>query len=159
MSVDTRAVAGRREVHYNSLEELQADVEQLASGEIVSLGNWSAGQVFMHLARAMQMSIDGMDVRAPWFLRLGARLIRGRLIKGPMRPGFKLPAQAETALVPGGTSTEEGLAALRAAIARLQHESPRAVHPLLGALTPEQWMRLHLTHAALHTSFFRAAGK
>ena len=72
MSVDTRAIAGRREVYYNSLEELRADVEDLASGEIVSLGNWSPGQAFMHLARAMQMSIDGIDAQAPWFLRLGA---------------------------------------------------------------------------------------
>jgi hypothetical protein len=158
MSVDTRAIAGRREVYYNSLEDLRADVEDLAAGEIVSLGNWSPGQAFMHLARAMELSIDGFDARVPWFLRLGARLIRNRLIKGPMRAGFKLPQQAETVLVPGTTSTEEGLAAIRAAIDRLERESPRAVHPLLGALTPEQWIRLHLTHAALHMSFLRAAG-
>ena len=158
MSVNTRAVAGRREVYYNSLQDFQDDVEQLASGEIVRLGNWSPGQVFMHLARAMQMSIDGTDATAPWYLRLGARLIRSRLIKGPMQPGFKLPPHAETALVAGATSTEEGLAALRAAIARLEREAPRAAHPLLGALTPDEWLRLHLTHAALHMSFLRPAG-
>ncbi len=38
MSVDTKVAAGRREVYYNSLEELSADVEQLASGEIACLG-------------------------------------------------------------------------------------------------------------------------
>ncbi len=158
-TLNTRVVAGRRKVYYNSLEELRADVEELASGEIVSLGNWSPGQVFMHLARAMQMSIDGIDALAPWYLRLGARLIRSRLIKGPMQPGFKLPPQAETVLVAGATSTEEGLAALRAALDRIEREAPRAVHPLLGALTPEQWIRLHLTHAALHMSFLRPAEK
>src|ERR1700761_8673842 len=105
MSVDTRAVSGRREVYYGTLDELRADVEDLARGEIVSLGNWSPGQNLMHIARGMNMSIDGINARAPWFLRLGARLLRDRIIKGPMRTGFKLPEQAQTVLVPGATST------------------------------------------------------
>jgi hypothetical protein len=157
MSTDTKAIPTRREVYYNSLEDLQADVDDLASGEIVSLGNWSPGQNLAHIARAMNISIDGIDQRAPWYLRLAARLLRDRIIKGPMRAGFKLPPQAETVLVPGVTSTEEGLSALRAAIERIQREPPRAVHPLLGPLTSEQWIRLHLTHAALHMSFLRRA--
>ena len=48
--IDTGKVAGRRELHFNSLEDILADVDRLASSrEIKTLGNWSAGQIFEHV--------------------------------------------------------------------------------------------------------------
>ena len=43
---------GHRELHFKSLEDILADVDRLASSrEIRTLGNWSAGQIFEHVAR------------------------------------------------------------------------------------------------------------
>jgi hypothetical protein len=153
MPVDTAKVKDRRKVEYKSLQDVLADAERLNKGPIKTLGNWSPGQVYSHLAKAMNDSIDGSDVKVSWFMRLIARSMKKKILSGPMSPGFKLPADAQRVLVPGPTSTEDGLAALRAAIARLQTESKRAPSPAFGPMTREEWDKLHLNHAALHMSF------
>jgi hypothetical protein len=152
MPVNTSKVNDRRKVEYTSLQQVLEDAERLSRGKIKPLGNWSAGQVFQHLAWSFNTSIDGTDAQFPWWLRTMARLMRKRLLAGPMPPGFKLPASAQK-VVPGPTSTEVGLAALRAAIARQERESTRAPNPVFGKFTREEWDQLHLKHAALHMSF------
>jgi hypothetical protein len=79
--------------------------------------------------------------------------LKKKLLGGPMAPGVMLPESVAKVTVPGPTTTEEGMAALRSAIARLESESKRAPSPFLGAMTKEEWNRLHLNHSALHMSF------
>ncbi|MFK7777061.1 MAG: DUF1569 domain-containing protein, partial [Gimesia sp.] len=55
--------------------------------------------------------------------------------------------------IPDETSTEEGIAALRAAIARQERETKRVDHPGFGTLTNEEWNDFNLRHAELHMSF------
>lgn len=55
--------------------------------------------------------------------------------------------------MPGETSIDEGLGALRAAVARYKQETKRSPHPALGKLTPGEWIQFHLRHAELHMSF------
>ncbi len=153
MPVDTGKLSNRREVHYTSLQDVLNDADRLTRGKFKTLGNWSAGQIFMHLAKSFSDSIDGSAMRLPWFYKLIGPLLKNKLIRGPMAPGVKLPESAARATVPGPTSTEEGLAALRSAIGRLETESKRARSPFLGAMTRDEWNRLHLNHSALHMSF------
>jgi hypothetical protein len=157
MPIDTGKVNQRRAVSYASLREVLADAERLSQGKIKALGNWSPGQVFEHLARTMNQSIDGANFKIHWLVRMILPLMKSRMLKGPMRPGFKLPAGAARELVPGPTSTADGLAALRAATQRQERESKRAPSPAFGALTRDEWDRLHLIHAALHMSFLMPA--
>jgi Protein of unknown function (DUF1569) len=72
-----------------------------------------------------------------------------------MPAGFKPPSEGAKALAPGPTSTEEGLAELHAAVARLERESHRAKHPVFGDLSKEQWNQIHLTSSALHGAALR----
>lgn len=156
MTVNTARVTGRRDLHYASYEELLADAEQVVAGRIETLGNWSPGQVFQHLANTMTMSLDGADSPAPWFIRVIARnFFRKRLLNNKMSAGFKLPPAAARQLLPGETSTESGFAAFRRAIERLKSEPDRHPHPALGPLSREEWDQLHLRHAELHMSFLR----
>ena len=153
MPVDTRKVKGRRQLDYRSYEELLADADRLAAGGVKTLGNWSAGQVFGHLANAYNASIDGFKFGLPWYLRLMARMFKKRLIAGAMPPGFNLPAEGSAIMVPGQTTTQDGLAELHAAVARLRRELHRARNPAFGEMTNEEWDRIHLHHASLHMSF------
>ena len=66
MPVNTAKVQGRRQLDYGSFEELLADADRLSSGELKTLGNWSAGQIFRHLALVMNGSIDGLSVTFPF---------------------------------------------------------------------------------------------
>jgi hypothetical protein len=153
MPVNTAKVQGRRQLDYASLEELLTDAERLSSAPIKALGNWSPGQIFRHLALAFNCSIDGFKVKFPWYLCLIGKLFRKRLLSGSMPPGFNLPAEGGETLLPPPTSTEEGLADLRAAIERLEREPNRAIHPVFGQMDKEQWNQIHCKHASMHMSF------
>ena len=161
MTVNTKSVQGRRTVHYDSLDNLLTEAEQLSGGDVQMLGNWTVGQVFGHLANAMNASIDGFPGKMPWPLRIIARLLmRKMLLQGPLRPGFRLPAHAEGKMVPPPeTSVEDGLAALRSAIDRQKSVTDRVPHLALGEISVDDWNRAHLRHAELHMSFVIPGGE
>ena len=58
MTVDTKKVTQRREVRYDSYDDLLSDAEHLASGDVQTVGNWTLGQIFQHLAKTLNSSID-----------------------------------------------------------------------------------------------------
>ena len=153
--VDTTKVTGRRPLHFNTLADIAADVEQLTKArEIRTLGNWSAGQVVQHVATTMNKSIDGFNFRVPWPIRLVLPLLlKRRFLTQTMSPGFKLSGKAEAEMVSPPISLEDAARNLREAVARLQRESKREPHPALGKLTAEEWEQLHCRHSELHLSF------
>jgi hypothetical protein len=153
MSVNTAKVTGRRKLDYKSFDEFLADVDRLSAGSPKTQGNWSAGQVFQHLANAFNGSIDGFPQAFPWFMRAIARMFKKKLIGGAMPAGIKMPAKLASAVMPEPTSTETGLANLHAAVSRLKQEAHRAAHPVFGKITNDEWNTVHLKHASLHMSF------
>lgn len=141
-------------LRFHSLEEMVADAERLvASSGTTMLGNWPLEKLLMHLATAVNGSIDGISARAPWFVRIAGPLIKRRILAKGMSPGFRLPEKAEPDFFPAAPSPQAALDALRAAVARTRHERMTARHPVLGKLTHDEWTRLHLRHAELHLSF------
>ena len=150
MTVATKKVEGRRTVRYNSLSDFLDDAEKLAAADVRTLGNWSFGQILRHMAMSLDSSIDGSESMLPaparWLLSL---LMKRRLMTKPIPAGFKSP----DSFVPGETSTEEGLAALRAAVERQNRETERALHPGFGKLSKEEWNEFNLRHAEMHMSF------
>ncbi len=150
----TSSVQQRRTLNFSTLAEFQADAERWSRSELKTVGNWTFGQILEHLARVMNCSIDGFGVKASWYRRVFvAPLIRNSLLTEQMKPGVKLPKRASVLIAGPETSTETGLRNVRNAIARLQGEQPMAAHPLLGKMTTEEWLSLHLRHAELHMSF------
>jgi len=154
MPVDTKAVQGRRELNFGSLDEVVTDAEQLvASPNTKVLGNWPLSQLLTHLAAATNGSIDGISVKAPLFLRLVARLMKGRILRNKLSPGLRLPKAAEAVFYPAVSSPQVALEGLRAAVSRSHTEQMIAPHPVLGKLTHKEWTQMHLRHAELHLSF------
>jgi len=154
MSVDTRHIADRRKVRYQTFDDLLDDARTLASGEVRSLGNWSLGQTLAHLGAAMEASIDGRPFPVPWWLKLlGKVYLKRRLVDGPFPPGFQLPRAAREKLVFDEKSPAEGMAVLEHGIERLQRETSRTAHPVAGPLSLDEWNRFHLSHAEMHMSF------
>lgn len=154
MAVDTKAVQGRRSLSFASLDEVVADAERLvASPHVTMLGNLSLGQILAHLAVPVNGAIDGIDRKAPWFIRLLGPWFKSRILSKGMPPGFKLPKGVEAEMFPAVDSAEQGLAILREAVARLKTERMNASHPILGKLSHDEWSRLHRRHAELHLSY------
>jgi Protein of unknown function (DUF1569) len=157
MPVDTKHVPGRRKLHFASLDAMLAEAERLvASPQTKMLGNWPLSQLLVHLTLAMNSSIDGISARAPWFIRLLGPVIKRRVLARGMSPGFKLPASAEAEFFPPAGSTSDALEKFRAAVDRVKRERMTAVHPIMGRITHDEWLALHLRHAELHFGFATA---
>jgi Protein of unknown function (DUF1569) len=153
MPINTAKVTSRREVDYKSFDELLADIDRFSTSQPNTLGNWSAGQIFQHLANAFNGSIDGFPPSFPWFVRGMARLFKNKLIHGSMPAGINMPAKLAKVVMPCPTATEVGLANLKSALKRLKQDPHRALHPVFGQISPEEWNTIHLKHASLHMSF------
>jgi hypothetical protein len=159
--VNTAKVVGRRELRFTTFSEVIADAERLAAAEsagtLKRLGNWTLGQAFNHIATWINFPFEGypLQLTPPLWVKVMGRLMKKRLLAGGLRPGFRIPK------IEGGTlgiepiSTADGLAKLRAAVARLDSTMPRVPNPVFGAISHDEWKKLHLGHAALHFSFYQ----
>ena len=153
MSVNTGKVTGRRELHFQSLAELLAEAEALVASPTTNmLGNWPLEKILMHLTIPINDSIDGIDFQRTWKHKLMGLLLKRILLK-KLSAGFKLPQDIEAKMYPDAPSAAAALEKLKTAVARLKTEKMTAIHPILGKLTHEEWIQLHLRHGELHLSF------
>jgi hypothetical protein len=156
--VDTAKLPARRVLHFDSLDEMLAEVDRLVEAErqerLKRLGNWRLGQTLGHLASWTEYGYDGYPpLRVPFFIRWMLRLLKRHLLYKPMRAGATIPG------VPGGTLAtdpvplDEALARLRRVTERLKREAPPVPSWALGKLTHEESIAITLRHAELHLGF------
>lgn len=158
--IDTRT-APRRELHFHCTgclrEELAAIEVAARESRLSHTGNWTPGEILDHVAKAWEFSIDGFprEVRLPWYFKLMARAMKGRMTSGKTLPaGFQLGSDADFFLPAPGTSVDAGLARLRRVLDRLDAGAKCTVpSAAFGAMTHDEWMRLQLGHAQLHLGF------
>lgn len=153
MSINTGRIKDRREVAFESLDEVLVEAERLVAANVKMLGNWGLGQVLGHLALALHMSIDGIQTRPSWLVRLIGPFLRRSMMRR-MPAGIRLRAAAEKELWPTELLTpQEGLARLQAAVKRFRADTRRVPHAVFGKLTGAQWHQLQLRHAEMHLNF------
>jgi hypothetical protein len=153
-TVVTKNVSGRRELHFQSMDEIVADAEKLvASPKIRTLGNWPLERLLAHLTTAINGSIDGLSAKAPFLFRLAGKLVKKSVLTNGMQPGFQLPDKFQDDLFPAVESAEKALEALRGAVDRAKTKRMTSRHPVFGQLTHDEWTQLHLRHAELHLGF------
>ena len=152
--VSTRAVTDRRSLRFDAMDGIFADVEALNGTQVRTTGNWTAGQIVLHVSRVIGASLDGFGYRLPLPIRVLARLGKERTLRGGMRPGLPVPKRLPR-LRPGPEVTwDDALADLRGNTRRIgAGEQMTAESPLFGRMTHGEWVRLHCRHAELHLSF------
>lgn len=144
----------RRTLSYASLQEVVAEAQRLTAADAPTTGNWSKGQIFEHLARTMDSSLDGFAFKMPWFVRMvGIYYFKPRIFKHGMTPGFKLKGASKLALAPDPLADQTALEHLTKSVQRLESENQRAFSPVFGQMTCEEWNKMHLRHSELHMSF------
>ena len=154
MSVNVKAVEGRRELQFGSLDDIVSDVEKLVTSPgTKTLGNWPLGQLITHLSSTIDSSIDGFSAKAPFIIRLIGPFLKKGMLNRKMSPGIKLPKKAEADAFPNVTDPREAFTQLKSAVQRTQNEQMLAPHPAFGNMTNEEWVQLHLRHSEMHLSF------
>ena len=142
---------GRRELRFNSLDEVMPDVERLLAGHS-TVGHWSLAQMCHHLATVMRRVVD-MPASTPADPSQWAPEERKRevLDSGLLPEGLPTLPQ----LVPDESlEVREEAENLRAAIAHYKASSgPVVPHRIFGPLTKAEWDRVQCIHCAHHLSF------
>jgi hypothetical protein len=144
--------ATRRVLTFTSLGQVGPDVARLLEGH-TTVGRWSLAQICNHLELAIRLSMDGVPVKGPWWMRrlLGPVALRFSLGLGWIPEGVRVP---EIYLPPEKLDAHAEFRALEKAIERLETFAGQCdEHPLLGRLSLAAWKRFHCVHCAHHLSF------
>ncbi len=163
-----RKQAQRRTLRYSTLEDLSRDLDSIEAGHragtLDTTGNWTPGENLHHCSRFWGYAIDGFpdEMRPPWLVKKMAQvLFKSKAVQGhPAPPGFSLPVKVQPLLGPReGISFEEGMAAMRAQVARTKSgERFDKPSPLFGEMTHDEWLNLQLGHCSMHLSFLHPEG-
>jgi len=138
------------------MDELVAEAERLASGEVRTTGNHSFGQILEHLARTHDMTTGKLEAPAPpWYMRMMIPVIKLMMINDkPVKAGFKLPAKSEAFFWPEQEfDVQEALTHLKESVEHYKAKGPLPKHPMFGKLTRAENEGLNCRHGALHLSF------
>ena len=161
MTVNTKKVTGRSGLHFNCENCLLADAREIAGNveAYETVGNWSIGEQFSHVARTMEASVNGFGFTFSLPLRLVGKMLKGRFLNKGFSKGFKFNSDAAKAIGPDeGISVADGFKQLEDAVALFQSTEKRALSPVLGKLTLGEWVKLHARHAELHFGFIKLKG-
>ena len=157
-TVDTGKISGRRVLHFNSMDELTADVDRLVAaeraGRLRRLGNWTLGQTLGHLATWMDFAFTGSPLNPPWIIKMIIRLKKKQFFQGPMPAGVKIPGVEGGTVGTADVPLDEALPHFRKAADRLKNEAPALPHNIFGKLPHDQFIAMNLRHAELHLGFF-----
>ncbi len=157
--VNTGKVDGYRQLQFESIAQVLSEVDRMVQaesrGELRAIGNWTAGQIFAHLAAWIEYGYDGYPVKSPpWPIRMVLKLMLRKYLSKGMPRGVKIPG------VPDGTTgmdamgTEEAAKRLKAAFSRLEKgEACPHDSPAFGKMSHEDRIRLNLRHAELHLGY------
>lgn len=146
----------RRELTFQTMDEVVAEAERLASGEVRTTGAHSFGQILNHLALSHDVSTGRVVAPPPPFLmRLMMPFMKGMVINSkPMKPGIKLPAKGEAFFWPDKEiDVATGLQYFKESVDYYKSNGPLPKHPFFGKITKEESDELNRRHAALHLSF------
>jgi Protein of unknown function (DUF1569) len=149
----------RRELSFKSLDEAVAEVERLARGNTRTTGNHTFGQIVEHLARILDTAVGKtIPPRLPLILRLVMPVAKHIVLRGPVKPGFKLPTEAQSFYWPeGDVDVQQALAHLRESVEDFKTKGPLAINPIFGKLSRERTLKLQCDHCAMHLSFVHPA--
>ncbi|HEV2292546.1 MAG TPA: DUF1569 domain-containing protein [Tepidisphaeraceae bacterium] len=145
---------GRRQLNFNSEEEVIAEVQRLRRGYVQS-GAWSLPQMCAHLDKAVQfrMQPGPFPSDTPEQMKNKER-VTGILATGKLPEGIVAP---ESMLPPA----ECGDASIDAFVVTLdkyrRFPGPTAPHRIFGALAEPDARKLNLIHCAHHLSFLTPA--
>lgn len=152
-AVKTGKVTGRRTVRYGSFDDLRADLTAFEGAETRTLGNWSEGQIYKHLALSFDMMANGPAFMMPAPLRWAMRtFMKRRMLSKGLPAGFQAPKRAQV-MIPDPIDAGAAREMLRRSIDEAEQATDFPLHPVFGPMTRGEWIAFELRHAELHMSF------
>ncbi|WP_432798179.1 DUF1569 domain-containing protein [Poriferisphaera sp. WC338] len=141
----------RRTLYFQNIDQILEEADRLASGDYQKCADWSLGQNCHHLATWMVMCMDGLP-HFPMILRILIRAVfnKDKILQKGFKPGMNVRGKLKKLEPTSDITDETGLEALHKAVERFRHEPKLPAHPLLGKMSDDDWLQLHLRHAEHH---------
>lgn len=142
---------------FGTIAELVIFIDCIHADNHETLGRWTAAQNFFHLAAAFEGSLRELPVGYPSVVRLMVRPLRFIITRYCFPPWLPIPAAIKSRLEPPANAQfdEQKARLLKAIDAFNTHVGNHPPHPVLGALTRDEWIGFHLRHCAHHLAFIR----
>ncbi len=156
-AVDTSKVPDRRILHFESIDQVLAEVDRLVeaerAGRLKHVGNWTFGHTLGHLACWAEYGYTGSPLKVPFFIKWILRLRKNSFLYKPMKCGVKIPGVKGGTLGTDPLPLDETLPRFRKVMERLKTEAPTAPNVIFGKMTHEESIAITLRHAELHLGF------
>jgi hypothetical protein len=138
----------RRMLDFASMDEIMPDVARLLEGHS-TIGQWTLAQILHHLATSIRLTSLGRAGSTPGH---GSEAFRQRFFHSRRIPEGL--AASPRLIPPADADVHVQTEALQEAIALFTSAAgPFPGHPLLGALSKEEWSQFHCIHCAHHLGF------
>ena len=150
----------RRELKFANFEEVVNDISELVASETRTSGNHSFGRIVEHLAITNNMVVGKLNPpKLPLIMRMFMPFLKGRILNGPVDPGFKLPTNDMQSFFwpENEIEPQAALANFKESVASYETKGPLPAHPIFGKASKEQTHNLLMNHAAMHLSFVHRA--
>lgn len=145
----------RRSLQFASVDDIQNEVATLNQSQVRTTGHYRYAQILEHLARAFDVATGHLPppkIALP--VRLAMRMMRPLVLSRPMKPGLKLPSEAQSVFWPDASITDpEARDHFAEALTRYRMLEVFPKHPLFGNMTRPQMDQLQCRHCELHLSF------
>jgi len=149
----------KRQLTFNSTDEMLAEVHSLLENGYRCNGNWSLAQVCGHLSDWMRFPIDGFP-KPPlpmrmifWVMKktIGPGMKRKILAEG-FRPG--IPTAPETVPKPDAMTDQQAVELLQQTVDRMKSFQGELIpSPLFGPMDRETQRKVGLLHAEHHLGY------
>lgn len=151
----TKSTLSRRELKLDRLGDALAECARLLGSGYTQAGNWTLGQMCLHLRLTMEanmhgyprwMTAVGMPLRPILRAFMLPRILAGSSVSGVRTAGMFVP--------PRGLDDAEQVKLFEACVREFEGQAePLHPHPGFGRMSHEEFGRFHAAHAAHHLGF------
>jgi len=145
----------RRDLRFKSFDDAREELKKLGEGPVETHGLWSYFQILTHCAASMERTMAGLEPNISWWRKhiLGPIAYRKIILDGLFPIGIKGNPQIALDHREEGDTTK-ALARLHKAMEDFEKfEGKFSIHPRLGRLDKNQWLRFHSLHMANHLGY------
>lgn len=157
----------KRNLQFQQLDDVRREIDRLLREGYTPGGKWNLAQICNHLDCWMRYPMDGFP-RSPLPIALIMKLIRLTIGKRSLRRVLStrsiqdgMPTIPESVFQPDSSTDRQATERFLQTIDRFAaFRGTLHASPLLGTLTPDEWLQLQLIHASHHLGFLLpASGK
>ena len=146
---------------FQTIEEIDLFLEELKDRKVTTTGKWTIAQILCHIGDSIEFFLSQNEgaIQVPSFIQntFGKLLLTKFFLFGKMDGGLTNPIKKGEPM--DGNASEE----LKRLISLIKtfndHTGSFNKHPVFGALSKEEIIKLHLLHCSNHFSYIQMSKK